>query len=147
MQSTTTSLVVIGVLGGFLTTATWAQPGPRGVGPSRLLYNPKTVETIVGEVISVDKVSGPGRGYGLHLTLKTAQETIAVHLAPGWYLDKQGFTIAAKDVIEVKGSRITFKGKPAIIAAQIMKGDRVLQLRDERGIPSWRGRGRRGPRS
>jgi hypothetical protein len=42
------------------------------------------------------------------------------------------------------GSRITFAGKPAIVAAEVKKGDQVLKLRDESGTPLWRGQGRRG---
>jgi hypothetical protein len=38
------------------------------------------------------------------------------------------------------GSRITYEGKPAIIAAEVKKGDEVLRLRDEKGIPVWAGR-------
>jgi hypothetical protein len=43
------------------------------------------------------------------------------------------------DKIEVKGSRVTFAGKPAIIAAEVKKGDNILKLRDENGIPAWAG--------
>jgi hypothetical protein len=45
----------------------------------------------------------------------------------------------------VRGSRITFEGKPAIIAAQVKKGDRSLTLRDDSGVPAWSGQGRRAP--
>jgi hypothetical protein len=41
--------------------------------------------------------------------------------------------------VEVKGSRITFEGKPAIIAAEIKKGEETLKLRDENGFPVWSG--------
>jgi hypothetical protein len=45
--------------------------------------------------------------------------------------------------VEVKGSRVTFEGKPAIIAAEVKKGDEVLKLRDENGFPMWSGWRRR----
>jgi hypothetical protein len=41
--------------------------------------------------------------------------------------------------VEVKGSRVTFAGNPAIIAAEVKKGDALLKLRDENGIPAWAG--------
>ena len=44
----------------------------------------------------------------------------------------------------IDSNRITFDGKPAIIAAEVKKGDEVLKLRDEEGVPAWGGRGRRG---
>jgi hypothetical protein len=43
------------------------------------------------------------------------------------------------DKIEVKGSRVTISGKPAIIAAEVKKGDTILVLRDSAGIPAWAG--------
>jgi hypothetical protein len=51
--------------------------------------------------------------------------------------------IAAGDKIEVKGSRISFGGKPAIIAAEVRKGSAALMLRDPNGVPAWAGWRRR----
>jgi hypothetical protein len=47
--------------------------------------------------------------------------------------------IQPKDTVEVKGSRVTVQGQPALIAAEVKKGDEVLKLRDEAGIPMWAG--------
>jgi hypothetical protein len=105
-------------------------------------YDPKTVETIQGNVVSVEKTPSKGRSYGVHLTLQTEKETISVHLGPGWYIEKQIPKIEANDTITVTGSRVTVDGKPAIIAAQVKKGNDILKLRDENGIPTWRGSGR-----
>jgi len=77
--------------------------------------------------------------YGMHMVFKTDKETISVHLGPGWYIENQDVEIVPKDKIEVKGSRITFEGKPAIIAAEVKKADEVLMLRDASGIPAWSG--------
>ena len=71
-------------------------------------------------------------------TLQTDKETIAVHLGPSWYIDKQTPKIETNDTITVTGSRVTVDGKPAIIAAQVKKGNEILKLRDENGIPVWR---------
>jgi hypothetical protein len=135
-------------------TAAWAQPGMgpgggrgRGWGagdPYSRMYNPKTVETLSGEVVSVEKFA-PGRqiSYGVHFTLKTAKETVPVHLGPSWYLEKQGVVFAPGDKVEVTGSRITYQGQPTIIAAEVKKGGQVLKLRDAAGVPAWAGQGRR----
>jgi hypothetical protein len=102
-------------------------------------YDPKTVATVSGEVVSVDKVTDQGMGDGVKLTLKTGQETLLVYLGPGWFLDKQDLTFAPKDQVEITGSLITSQGKPAILAAQVKKGDKSLKLRDSAGIPAWAG--------
>lgn len=129
--------------------------GAMGAGPAwgGRMYDPKTVETISGEVVSVEAIRGPGwgqskgrggAGHGVHLILKSDKEAIAVHLGPSWYLDKHGLTLGPGDHIEVHGSRILFEGKPAIIAAEVKKGGQSLKLRDADGLPAWRGQGRRG---
>jgi uncharacterized protein with PhoU and TrkA domain len=104
------------------------------------MYNPNTVETISGEVISIDSFT-PMRGMsrGVHLQLKTGNEILDVHLGPSWYIDNQDIKIQPKDTITVKGSRITFAGKPALISSEIKKDDATLVLRDANGIPYWSG--------
>jgi len=123
----------------------WKGGGGWGPGtPYTKMYNPQTVESITGEVVSVDKITPvKGMSYGVHVLVKTDKETISVHLGPGWYLENQDVKIAATDKIEVKGSRITFEGKPALIAAEMKKGDEVLTLRDANGFPVWSGWRRR----
>jgi hypothetical protein len=138
----------------FLAASSYAQPragmmwrGSGGWGPGsqyNRMYDPKTSETISGEVTRVDRIT-PAKGMsgGIHMLVKTDKETISVHLGPSWFLENQDVKIEPKDKIEVKGSRITFGGKPAIIAAELKKGDEVLKLRDDNGFPLWSGWRRR----
>lgn len=123
----------------------WRGSGGWGMGSAyQRLYNPATAETISGTVESVDKVV-PMKGmyWGVHIILKTDKETVPVHLGPSWYIERLDMKILKGDTIEVKGSRITFEGKPAIIAGEIRKGDQTLSLRDANGIPVWAGWRRR----
>jgi len=133
-----------------LALPTYAQRGPgRGGGWGSTnsyvrMYNPATVETVKGEVVSMERFSpGKGMGAGIHLMLKTETNTIPVHLGPSWFIDNQDTKIEPGDKIAAKGSLITFDGKPAIIAAEVRKGDEVLKLRDDAGIPAWAGWRRR----
>lgn len=104
------------------------------------MYNPATVETIKGEILSVEKITPmKGMSYGIHLLIKNNNETISVHLGPAWYFDKNNFVINVKDKVEIVGSRITYGGKPAIIAAEVKKGDEIVKLRDKNGYPLWSG--------
>jgi hypothetical protein len=119
----------------------WRGSGGWGMGSQyNRMYDPSTVETIAGTVESVDKVT-PMKGmyYGIHLMVKTDKETIPVDLGPGWYIERLDTKIEKGDRIEVKGSRVMFAGKPAIIAAEVKKGESVLLLRDSRGVPAWAG--------
>lgn len=123
----------------------------RGLGlglPYGRIYNPQTEETLKGKIISIDRIASNQRMYcGIHLMLKTDEETIQVHLGPEWYIEEtltnQDITIEIDDKIEIVGSRISYEGKPAIIAAELKKGNKILTLRDEIGVPFWSGRGLR----
>lgn len=123
----------------------WRGSGGWGPGsPYSKMYDPKTVETITGQVVKVDRITPlKAMSAGVHMTVKTDGEQFSVHLGPGFYLENQDVKIEPKDKVEVKGSRVTFGGKPAIIAAEVKKGDEVLKLRDENGFPMWSGWRRR----
>ncbi|MBF0100311.1 MAG: DNA-binding protein [Desulfobacterales bacterium] len=136
-------------LGVFTATDAMAQMGKGGGGWGQgtnydRIYDPKTVVTISGEVVSVDKITPiKGMNPGVHAVVKTDKEMISVHLGPEWYIENQDMSINPGDKIEVKGSQITFEGKPAVIAAEVKKNDEVLMLRDTSGFPAWSGWRRR----
>jgi len=123
----------------------WTGSGGWGCGaPYGRMYDPKTVETITGEVAGIESFTpAKGMGAGVHLLLKTDKETISVHLGPAWFIENQDLKIENKDQVVVRGSRITFQEKPAIIAAEVTKGNETLMLRDDAGVPVWSGWKRR----
>ena len=107
------------------------------------MYNPSTVETVSGEVVSVGTFTPTkGMGKGVHVELKTDKGTISVHLGPAWYVDEQNVKIEKGDKIKVTGSRVTFEGKPALIAQTVEFGKETLKLRDTNGVPMWAGQRR-----
>jgi hypothetical protein len=138
-------LVLFAILSLSLAGSSYAGPMMRGGGWGMnsqygRMFNPKTVETVSGEVVRVDKVIPmKGMSHGIHLTLKTNKGDISVHLGPAWYIDNQEPAIRVGDKVEVEGSRVTFQGNPAIIAQEVREGDRVLKLRDDNGYPMWAG--------
>lgn len=86
-----------------LASASFAQQGAKA--QAGRAYDPKNVETITGEVVGVEKIPSPGgKGYGVHLSVKTEKETIAVEVGPGWYVEKQPLKIEVKDILEIRGS-------------------------------------------
>jgi hypothetical protein len=119
----------------------WKGGGGWGPGTSYArMYSPQSIETVTGEVLSVERITPvKGMSYGIHIMVKTDRETISIHLGPAWYIENQDVKIAPGDRVEVKGSRITFEGKPALIAAEVKNGDQVLTLRDADGFPLWSG--------
>lgn len=103
-------------------------------------YDMNTVETISGEVVSLETPAGKGGYPGSHLMLKTDGETIPVHLGPAWHMNEQPLQVKVGDQITVKGSRVIYEEKPAVIAGEITRGSESLKLRDETGRPLWAGR-------
>jgi len=123
----------------------WQGSGGWGMGsPYQRMYEPARMETIKGTVEAVDMIT-PLRGMhnAVAIKVKTDRESLAVHLGPEWYIARLDTKIEKGDKVEVKGVRTTFDGKPALIAAEVRKGEDVLVLRNEAGIPAWAGWRRR----
>ncbi len=112
-----------------------------GMGGTRM-YNPSTETTVNGTVEQVRNVSRGGWG-GTHLDLKTESGTLDVHLGPSAFLSSKGFQFAKGDQVQVTGSKVSFEGHEAIVAREVKKGDKVLVLRNDQGVPEWSG-ARRG---
>jgi hypothetical protein len=128
------------------TTSRAQKAGNSGGGEAPIhfsrMYDLKTVETLSGEIAAVEQFS-PGRGgppQGLRLRVKFPQETLLVILGPIVYVEQQTVKFAAGDKVEVKGSRMTVRGEPLIVAAEVRKGDRVLKMRNANGEALWLGR-------
>jgi hypothetical protein len=102
------------------------------------LYDINTVETITGEIISVDKVySDNNLTYGVHMALYSSEGLLSVHLGPSWFVDNQEIQLTSGDFVSVTGSRLTFNNNQIIIAKEVMKDNAVLLLRDDTGYPLW----------
>lgn len=101
-------------------------------------YDVKTVETVGGRVLSVERTTtARRRGYWVQLMLQTEKEVIPVQLGPDWFIVKETPRIEANDTISVTGSRMILDGRQAIVAADIAKGNEVLKLRQGDGVPFW----------
>jgi hypothetical protein len=128
-----------------LVGAAWGQTAPqevRGSSPGGL-YNPKTVVTVAGTVVSMTPSPvKPGLPYLVYLTMQTGPGKINIFLGPSLYIEKMLLHINLLDRIQVTGSKIIWEGSPVILAAEVKKGDQVEKLRDPDGVPLWSGRGR-----
>ena len=119
--------------------------GPQGGRPARArMFDPATVTAVSGQVEEVQRYDGR-RSEGIHVTLKTAEGALDVHLGPASFLESHGVSVAKGDALEVTGSKVQMGDAPAIIAQTVKKGDATVTLRDANGVPAWaggRGRGR-----
>jgi hypothetical protein len=139
-----------------LSSPVWAQPGGgqgmgpgggmgRGMGPGRgmgaNMYNPQTVTTIQGTVVS----PGPPMGRMQHVSwvVKTAKGDLTVHLGPAWYMTQHQISLKPGDTVEATGSQMEMGGGTRMVAKEVKVGGKTFQLRDDQGVPVWRGQGRR----
>jgi hypothetical protein len=137
------ALVGIGLLSGQPALAQggmqWRGGGGWGPGTAYArLFDPKTIETVSGDITGIETLAPmAGMSYGVHLVLKTEKGLLSVHVGPVWFIENQEIRLEAGDRVQVRGSRVVFQGKPAIIAVAITKGADTLRLRDEAGFPLW----------
>jgi len=119
----------------------WRGSGGWGAdSPYNRSYDPTKVETFSGEVTKIDAtVPMQGMSDGIYLLLTMERVSVPVHLGPAWYIERLDTRIEVGDRIEVKGSKAFAAGVPAVIAAEVRKGDSVLVLRDAAGLPAWAG--------
>jgi hypothetical protein len=112
----------------------------------RLEYNPQTVTTVQGQVEDLGSYGMTGWRVAPGMTiqglvLKTSKGNLTINLGPSWYMRKQGFTLLKGDNLEVTGSKVTKDEKTVLLAAEVKKNDQTLKVRDEKGVPLWRGQG------
>ncbi len=124
-----------------MTSLTFGQGGPNS-GQRARRYDPSTETTMKGTVAGVTQQAGRNGWNGTHLTLKTDDTAIQVHVGPSAYLEQQHFSFANGDQIEVTGSKVKMGSQDVLLAREIKKDGKVLKLRDAQGVPLWAGRGR-----
>ena len=143
MRKTYLCLAIIVILSLMLAAAAWGQspancPAKKDWGQYYKIFDPTTIETYRGEVVTVDQLMpGGGMSNRAWLALNTDKGTILIIMGPTWYHHEKNFKIEPGDVIEVKGSMITSLEEPMVIAIEVKRGDQVLRLRDDSGYPTW----------
>ncbi|MBN9420700.1 MAG: hypothetical protein J0I12_34965 [Candidatus Eremiobacteraeota bacterium] len=106
------------------------------------LFNPKTIATVKGKVILIDRASHPMPGMepGFAAVLKTEKgEEVTVQVGPIWFTSyfKRKWDVKPGDQVEVTGSRVELNGKPVIMAMQGKKGNLAMTCRNKTGKPLW----------
>ncbi len=78
-----------------------------------------------------------GEANGLHLKLKSGDETFFVHVGPTSYINSKSFPFAIGDDVSVEGAVSEVSGVKSIFAYSIQGGGKKLILRDVDGRPKW----------
>jgi DNA/RNA endonuclease YhcR with UshA esterase domain len=116
-----------------MSVALWGQKPNGNSAPKYDTVNEVKIKGTVDDVKTV-----PGAMEGIHVVLKSENETILVHIAPEKFLKEMETTFIKGDTIEVVGCRIKdADGNDELLARQINKGTDELLLRDKKGRPVW----------
>ena len=111
------------------------------------MYDPNTVETIRGKVVSTNSFTPmSGMAQGMRVIVQSGGRTIPIHVGPSWYLDTQGWQVNPNEEVEVTGSLVNWGGSSVMMASELRYDGKVWQLRNSKGIPLWRGSNRGGNR-
>ncbi len=125
-------ILVIVFANALLTPLAWSQ-GPGKTGPK---YDPANEVKVIGTVTEIREV--PGEWEGVHLLVKSGEQTVIVHLAPAKFLKELDCSIKAGEQVEV-GSKAPDTNQEEILAREVTFGNNTMVLRDPKGIPVWAG--------
>ena len=106
-------------------------------------YDPDAEMTLSGRVEKVSEQAGKKGCQGIHLWLVTDTKTVEVHVGPSHFQATKDFELAQGNELSIIGSPVPGDDAGAVIAREIEREGETLELRDENGLPKWRG-GRRG---
>lgn len=101
-------------------------------------YDQSRQQTINGLVAETKDYHCPVSGtVGSHITVKLDIGSIEVHLAPASFMKQYEIMIRKDDRVTIVGSKITYDGKPALIAKSVTVGRETFNFRDPKGLPLW----------
>ena len=117
-------------------------PGAMGWGmrdPYRELFNPKSLETVTGQIVKIEEVVPEAEwDRGIRLIIYSdAKKPVMAYLGPTWYYEGQGKPLKPGNRVSLTGSMVTVDDTPFMIVTKIREGKEELQLRDKDGIPTW----------
>jgi hypothetical protein len=138
MKRFATVLVTAGALALLFTGSADARRGDRGVDPA-------TRTTFEGRIVDYQAERGEGRP--TMLIEAADSERTSVRLGPVRVLEEAGFQPSIGDTVRVVAYECTHCDAD-VVAGRVenLNTGVVLELRDDEGMPVWRGRGRgRGP--
>jgi len=108
----------------------------QGPTPSKEVCRPLTLTGKITEVLT--ETHKPGMYPGMAFLMESEKQgRVRVHLGPVWFLERQEFSFQPGDQVEVKGVCFESEGQTKLVAAEVVKGDNVLVLRDSQGQPLW----------
>jgi hypothetical protein len=101
-------------------------------------YDAASAVSLTGvSIVRVDTLR-QGENASVSALLVSGSDSITAMIAPVTFLSSNSLTLAAGDVIDISGAKMSMAGKPMLVATEIKKGETKLVLRDKAtGAPAW----------
>lgn len=102
-------------------------------------FSNSEMETVTGDVKQVLRVQFPDKDCYLIAILSTDSDSakVGVNIGPVWFLEENDMAINEGDMIQVTGAKIRTNGRYVLIATEITKNGKTLNLRDKEGNKLW----------
>jgi DNA/RNA endonuclease YhcR with UshA esterase domain len=101
-------------------------------------YATENEVTVQGNIEQVNEYKCPVTGtIGSHLTVAVEGGNTEVHLAPTKFLKDYEITFKVGESVKIVGVKLTFDGKPAMLARSVSVGRETFIFRDSKGRPLW----------
>lgn len=102
-------------------------------------FDPSQVESVGGQVTKVMRVQYPDNDCYLIAVLHTKANNgeMAVNLGPIWFIEENNMEINEGDDIQITGAKMRTNGRFLIIATELTKNGKTLNIRDKEGAPLW----------
>jgi DNA/RNA endonuclease YhcR with UshA esterase domain len=131
-----TALLLLLVAGDAATVSSQEKAGAQA--PQAFPYSVDQEVALQGKVDQVKDYKCPVTGrVGSHITVTTDNGPIEVHLAPASFLKDYEIVFKPGDSVKIVGVKITFEGKPAVLARSVSIGRESFMFRDAKGRPLW----------
>ena len=101
-------------------------------------YDAASAVSLTGvKIIRVDTLK-TGDNPSVSAFVESGTDSLTAMLGPVTFLTANSLTLAAGDMIDISGSKVTMAGKPSLIATEVKKGETKVVLRDKAtGQPAW----------
>jgi len=141
-RSLVLSLTLAFLLAGAALAASGPLDGWQSDSPYNRLFNPKTVQTLQGTVLSIDRdlhpLPGMASGFGAVIQTEDGRK-VHLHIGPTWFTQnfRDDWRVQVGDRVEVRGSVVTLQGNTVMMVNWGRKGEHVMTVRTPEGRPVW----------
>jgi hypothetical protein len=121
-----------------LAVAVLAAGNPATTKSNEPSYNPAAVVDVWATITNVRQAPAGSALEGVHLTVKSKNNSFDVYLAPSDFLKIFKTSFKVGDEVEVIGSRVKVDNADVILTREVTIGNADITLRDASGAEEWK---------